>query len=233
MKEQPMNHLSDELLSEQLDGQLDAATAARVSAHLADCAACAARFAGIQEVRAALQSLRQVDVIPDFRLTAQGVPRRVPTTITPHVRRPPAFIGALARGVSAAALLIGVVLLAVALFSGLSMLGGGHLAAIGASTAADQSVGSGCVNQPKCPNTDHPNPGSSTIAGTHPTTTPGATASSPTMPGTASTTGTSPGTTTSLSSTSNPLAVPVEAGLGLILAIGGTLGLRRFDKQTR
>jgi anti-sigma factor RsiW len=223
MKELPMDHLSDELLSAQLDGQLDAATALRVAAHLADCTACAARYADMQEVRAALQTLRQVDAIPDFRLTAKGLPRRTPTTLPSPPHRPPAFIGALARGISTAALLMGVLLLAVALFSGLGMLAGGHFAA--ATSEAGQSAAYGCTNQAKCSNTMHPIPGSTTVVASHATPTPVATTQSPTAPASTAT-----GTATS---SPNPLAVPVEAGLGLILAIGGAVGLRRFNRQGR
>lgn len=224
MKESPMDHLSDELLSEQIDGQLDAATTARVQAHLADCAACAARYAGLQEVRVALQTLRQVSDIPDFRLTQQGKPRRSSSThAVPPVRRPPAFIGALPYGISSAALVLGVVLLLVAGFTGLSMLP--HHQAADASTAAAEQSNSGCVNQAKCPSTQHPGAGgTSTVAANRPTPTVVIATSS-----TQTQTGTSVGTESGGSS--NP--VPVEAGLGLVLVIGGAVGLRRFSGQRR
>jgi hypothetical protein len=61
-------HLSDETLSTLLDGQLTASEAAMARAHLATCAACAQRLAGLQSVASMLRGLGEVDLPRDFSL---------------------------------------------------------------------------------------------------------------------------------------------------------------------
>lgn len=198
------NHLSDELLSERLDATLDRATTQRIDAHLATCAACSARYAGLKTVRVALQGLRHVEAVPDFRLSARGQPRRGPARrAIPAARPMAAWAGRL---VSAAVLLCGIVLIAIALQSG----GGIH----GAPTA--QSAQSGSYLN--CPSAHC----SSSMGGTAPVTLPGTTRATPTLQPSMPTRSSTPGNT----SVNNPFPWPqVLLALGSILAVGGFVAL--------
>lgn len=67
-------HLSDELLSTYLDGELPAGRAGAVEHHLASCAGCQARLDGMRRVVRSLARLERVSPPP---LLAQRVERRV------------------------------------------------------------------------------------------------------------------------------------------------------------
>jgi hypothetical protein len=67
-------HLSDELLSTYLDGELPAGRAGAVEHHLASCAGCRARLDGMRRVVRSLTRLERVSPPP---LLAQRVERRV------------------------------------------------------------------------------------------------------------------------------------------------------------
>ncbi len=77
-------HVSDEILSERIDGLLVADEVARVEDHLATCRQCAARAEGLTSVRLALRSMGTATLTRDFRLEPMGrvdlppSPRRAP-----------------------------------------------------------------------------------------------------------------------------------------------------------
>lgn len=224
MKETPnaMDHLSDELLSERLDGQLAPSAQARVDAHLADCAACAARYAGLQGVQRALGALRHVEAVPDFRLTAQGLPRTprrplAPVAPAPNVR--PMYVRVAARLVSAAMLLAGIALIALALGTSLTHTAMYNAAASQAApnrgTVGAQPCGQHCpgVSTPVRP----------TSGAGNPTATPSpASTATPVPDGTPS--------QTPVGDTSLPLP-PLEFGLGVVLITGGCVTLARLGRR--
>jgi hypothetical protein len=234
MKETPnaMDHLSDELLSERLDGLLDPAAQARAEAHLAQCAACAARYAGLQRVQHELRAMRQVDAVPDFRLTAQGLPRafsRLPPVAATPVARP-AFVRVAARLVSAAMLLAGVALIILAIGTTFPQAAPQYSAA--ESSAAGHTTTGATACGAQCPSAGTParpvNSGTNSSATPTPTTTRSPAGATPTPMPTTTLTGPAPPS----SSTGTPLTPPVEFGLGVALAAGGIITLTRLGRRT-
>jgi predicted anti-sigma-YlaC factor YlaD len=226
-----VHHLSDELLSERLDATLTVSQQAAVDAHLAECAECAARYAGLQSVRTALAGLRVVGAVPDFRLTDQGQPRRGgtvrPMPITPNPIR--------ARGaqwLSAAVMLCGIVLIALSLGSG-TLTPAQEMSAAGASNPYNSSVT--CPPKNNC--SAHQSVPGSTTPTAHPTTTNATTTQSGTSTPTVTSTVTSTPTTAALAGTSttspnesaapsSPLS-PLELIAGVLLVLGGFFTLLR------
>jgi hypothetical protein len=225
-----MIHLSDELLSERLDGLLDAATQTRVDAHLATCANCAARHVGMQQVRATLHALHTVADIPDFRLNAQGQsrrPRRYPVVLRPSFGR------AVARLVSAAVLLGGLALIVLALNTSASHILTAANASIGAanySTTGHTAQSHPSCTTPHCPTVATPLP---VGASTAPPPTPRPTNATAATPMPSETTDTTPPTTGPPSGQAELLPVPLEFGLGFLLAIGGLIAFVQLGRQTR
>ena len=218
-----VDHLSDDLLSEWIDATLDAATQQRVAAHLAACAACATHAEGLQAVQATLHAMRQVESVPDFRLTAQGQPRRAVTRHTVPVARPVFARALLARLASAAVLLCGVFLIALALNGGVA-----HDALT--NPTAGQSASGIEFN---CPSTHCPANSSGSTAS--PVMGPG-TARPTTGPTLAITPTPARGVSaTTISHTSRDAPAtfwpPIELAVGVVLAFSGLFTLVRVRRQ--
>ncbi len=217
--ENVMNHLSDELLSERLDGLLDVAAQERVDAHLAECADCAARYAGLRQVQATLRALRQVEDIPDFRLNAQGRPRRL--RLRPESSRPSRGY-VFARMASVAVLVGGVLLLFVAIITGAGSLTlTSHESAANYSNAAPASQSyPGCTTM-HCPAVGTPLPGNNDGAVKTPTMVP-------------TPVGGQSNTTFAPLKPPAPFPSPLaEFGLGMLLALGGLIAFLGFGRRER
>lgn len=79
-----MTHLSDETLNEYLDEALSSAARAEAGAHLAVCAACAARLGALQSLFAELEGLPEQALAHDLSpviLTRLGDPLRLPRRV--------------------------------------------------------------------------------------------------------------------------------------------------------
>ena len=201
-------HLTDEQLSDLLDGQL--AEDAVVQAHLASCAICAGKLADLRAMRVGLRALHAVGDVPDFRLGADGTPRRSSARRAPRALPPLA-----ARFVSAAMLLCGLTLLLVAFGNSFSRP---LLQSDAASTAgqANTTAPTTCA-QPQCPSEGRPSPPTSIVARPTPNATPSATPTS----------ANAPDHVTGNSAPTVPL-VPIEWGLGVALTLGGGALLARW-----
>lgn len=84
-----------ELLSEYLDGRLEAAGDVRLEAHVESCAACRTRLAALRDAREALRALPAAEAPRSFRLRAAQVgaaPR--PRPAPPLVRAMPVLSAA-------------------------------------------------------------------------------------------------------------------------------------------
>ncbi len=197
----PGDHLTDEQISDLLDGLL--ANDGETAAHLAACATCAARLGDLRALRGGLRALRDVGAMPDFRLGAGGTP---PRAATPRVPHPGARAPLATRFVGVAALLCGLALLVVAGFSSTR-----HVVPMAAEAGGKQSVAAPCSSQ-SCPAAGmYPTP--STDVGATPIPSP-----------------TAPPLVHSSPSASSPApfpVVPVEWALGVVLTLGGGVVLAR------
>jgi hypothetical protein len=93
-----MPHVTDAQLSAYLDGALTPAEERNVAAHLATCAVCQARLAGLRLTVAALGTLRDTPAMPDFRLPANvtSLARPRTTQVLARLAAAAMLIGALA-----------------------------------------------------------------------------------------------------------------------------------------
>ena len=221
------DHLSDDLLSERLDATVDAPMRARLDAHLATCAECATRFAGLQAVRATLHAMQQVASVPDFRLTPQGQSRRA----VPRRTMPPVFGRvSMARFASAAVTLCGMFLIALSLSGSLAHYAQSNSSAGSSFAGATQ----GHCTTVHCPSNSFigsPSPTSQfgamqPTAGPYKTVTP-----TPTEGVINSTSASTPTPSAPSSSSFLSFLSPIELVVGIILTLSGLLTLATVRRQ--
>ncbi len=86
-----MTHISDNLLNEYLDQQLDTAVHERLTAHLTTCNDCQLRLSEAEQLFATLDALPEIPLMGDLsrqvvaRLTAEFKPRPLPRWIFPVI----------------------------------------------------------------------------------------------------------------------------------------------------
>lgn len=211
------HHLSDETLSERIDDRLRAAEQAEFDAHLAICQECAARYAGLQATRQALQVLRDLGPVPDFRLDPHHV-INLPQHASRKRVQEQSFVRWLAiRTVSAAVTLCGMWLIAVALLSSVP-LQQAHLSA----TIARNQTANPTGNVPSCDTAKCPTAYGSDQQNRSPTTVPIGTTSAPAAGNGTPTPAQTPATQ---SAADTNLVIPLS--LGGLMMIGGMIGYAR------
>ena len=214
-------HLSDETLSERLDDRLAAGARQRVDSHLAGCAECAARYAGLRVTRAALRSLRRVELPRDFRLdfaTPLPIASRRPTILRSRV--------GVGRFLSAAVLLAGLFLFVVGLVNLVLPSIEIHSEATSAAPSVSNTASGTCVAGKGCSNisvgaTPTTSVGYSPVAKTPQSNAAAEATPSPTLQSGSSVT-VQPVTPVPTSVTPSPLLAVV---LGLLVTLAGGVGL--------
>lgn len=78
-----MTHLTDEILNEYLDGELNAAQRIEADAHLADCTECAARLANLRVLFNEIASLPDLELPRDLSASVLQKVTPPPTAMTP------------------------------------------------------------------------------------------------------------------------------------------------------
>lgn len=111
MAEQTNNHISDEHISDYLDGQLvDREAETAIERHLAECDACRSRLEDFRLISGMLSTLPEPELPRSFRLTASDLEEPAPTPIRPvpwYVQFQPMIQGAAAVAASVLVLVVG------------------------------------------------------------------------------------------------------------------------------
>ncbi|GEM_PF-998104 len=92
---EPLEHLSEQLLSEYLDGRLNPPVARRVQAHLAECERCRQRAQELETTVRLLQALPMLRPPRDFRLGPPARRQRLVASALPWMRVTSAIAAAL------------------------------------------------------------------------------------------------------------------------------------------